>query len=174
LLRFLDLQQQWRIVVGYEQANCTERADAADPDNLEGDVAQMVALQQYAPVLLQGLGIRREGLVRVELVPAQMPHQRRLVPDTPMPACHFNEAKMLFPGCQHLGEALPQVAPDLGGVDVGDGADEVDAHVPRVEWRQAGQLMQLFAITLRCDTRETPAIAIRHCRNASSDEEAGG
>src|SRR5271156_4496382 len=46
LLRFLDLQQQWRVVVGHEQANGTERADAADPDNFKGDVAQMVALQQ--------------------------------------------------------------------------------------------------------------------------------
>ena len=98
LLRFLDLQQQWRIVIGHEQANGAERADAADADNFKGDIAQMIALQQYAPILLQSLGIRRKGPVRVELVPAQMPHQRRLILDMPMTAFHLGQAKMLFPG----------------------------------------------------------------------------
>src|SRR6516164_6331808 len=56
-LRLLDLQQQWRAVVCDEQADRAERADAADTDGLEGDVAAMIALHLHTAVLLQRLGI---------------------------------------------------------------------------------------------------------------------
>ena len=36
------------------------------------------------------------------------------------------------------------------------------------------KIRQLFAIALRCDASETPAIAIRHCRNPAGDDEASG
>jgi hypothetical protein len=73
----------------------------------------MVTLQQNPPVFLQRLGIRRKGLARVEFVPAQMPHQRGLVPDVPVPVGRPNEVKILFPGRQHIRETLLQFATDL-------------------------------------------------------------
>ena len=86
LLRLLDLQQQRRPVIGDEQADRAEGADAADPDDFEGHVAQAVALQQDAPVLLQRLSVACKGLARIELTAAQMAHQRRFVFDAPMAA----------------------------------------------------------------------------------------
>src|SRR5215469_16320732 len=114
-LRLLDLQEQRSFVVGQEQADRAERADAADPDDFEGDVLKMIAPQQYAPILLQCLGIGDEGLACIELMAAQMAHERRLVSDAPTAADLLHEAKMVLPCRKHAGKLFFCLRRSFGG-----------------------------------------------------------
>src|SRR5262249_34752133 len=101
-----------------EQADRAERADAADPDDFEGDVLKMIAPQQYAPILLQCLSIGNEGLACIELMAAQMAHERRLVSDAPTAADRLHEATMLLPCRKHVGKALLLLTAELWWVDL--------------------------------------------------------
>ena len=112
LLRFLDLEQQRRLVARHQQADGAERADAADPDDFECDIMQTVALQQNPPVFLQCLGVRSEGLARMQIMPAQMVHQRRLFLDPPSPSMLFDQAEMRFAALQNR---RPAASPGCGG-----------------------------------------------------------
>src|SRR5215469_9561158 len=173
-LRLLDLQEQRSFVVGQEQADRAERADAADPDDFEGDVLKMIAPQQYAPILLQCLGIGDEGLACIELMAAQMAHERRLVSDAPTAADLLHEAKMVLPCRKHAGKALLLLTAELWWVDLGEHSAKVDAHAPSVERRQSRQIRQLFAIALAGRSREPSTSSIRHFRDVPGNNETGG
>ena len=94
-LCLFDLQQQGRAIIGHEEPDSAECADATDTHGLEGDVTTMVALHQDPTILLQCVRIRHESLMRMKLVMAQMVDQRRLVPDLPVAVLPFDETVML-------------------------------------------------------------------------------
>ena len=62
--RFLDLQEQRVLLVAaLEQDDERPRADAADADDLAGDVDELEPLEQVASVVLQGGPVGAELLV---------------------------------------------------------------------------------------------------------------
>ena len=68
LLRFLELQQQRRVVAGGEQADGTESAHAADAHHLERNVGQPIAIEQHAAFFRQAELVRLERGARDQLV----------------------------------------------------------------------------------------------------------
>ena len=167
-LRLLNLQQQWRFVIRHQQTDGTECADAADPDDFEGDVTQMVTLQQDPPVFLKCLSVRLERSPRMELVPTQMVHERWLFPNSPCSGMLLDQSEMRFGALQNRSEALLQTAADLAGVDVGDGAGKVDTRAPGADRRHLRQTRYVSTIIASSPASQTPAVALRHRRDPPS------
>ena len=126
----------------------------------------MVALQQDPPVLLKRLSVRLEGSPRMELMPAQMVHERRLFLDPPGSGMLRDQSEMRFGALQNVGQAFFQIAADLPGVDLGDGTGKVDARAPGVERRHLRQMRYVPAIITSSPAGQTPAVALWHLRDA--------
>src|SRR6266851_3016001 len=109
----------------------------------------------------------------MELMPAQMAHQRRLLSDSPAAFILFHEAEMLSTGGQHSGETLLHPLADLGRGDVGKSGRKVDARAPGVEWSEPRQTDQMLAVAVRGRAREPSAVAPRHRRHLSGCDKTG-
>src|SRR6516225_1885990 len=129
----------------------------------------MIAPHQHLPILLQTLGIRRERLMRMQLVVAQMAHQRRLVLDLPIAVFPLDETVMLCGAPQCGFTALLDLVADLAGIDVGDRAGEIDARAPSRERRQQRQFSQVTAIALSSGAGELTALLGRGLGNPTGD-----
>src|SRR6516225_6648210 len=88
--------------------------------------------REHPPVLLQTLGIRRECLVRMQLVMVQMAHQGRPVLDPPVAVFLFNETVMLSGALQYCLTASLDLMADLVRVDRGNGGGQIDSRAPCV------------------------------------------
>src|SRR6266404_1296437 len=108
----------------------------------------------------------------MELVVAEMAYQRRLVLDLPITVFPFDETEMLGRTPQYGLSALLDFVTDLVGVDIGDGAGEIDARAPGSERRQHRQLSQVPAIALRSGAGEKTALPVRSLGNPTGDGEA--
>ena len=135
LLRLLDLQQKRRAVTRGQQPDRAERPDTADPDRLERHVAQRVAVQQHPTVLLQCLRIGREGFACRQGVLVQMIDQRWFLPDMDAAVFRFRQAEVLGGTLHDPGEAFLHRVAQLGLVDVGNRAGEIDVLVPGIDRR---------------------------------------
>src|SRR2546429_5983774 len=67
--RFLDLQKQRSVAPAHEQADRTERADASDPDDLEGDVLERVALDEATPLRGEAVLVGGENAPFIDAMP---------------------------------------------------------------------------------------------------------
>src|SRR2546429_8448608 len=76
--RFLDLQKQRSVAPAHEQADRTERADASDPDDLEGDVLECVALDQATPLRGEAVLVGRKDASLIDATP-RVPLSREMI-----------------------------------------------------------------------------------------------
>src|SRR6266404_3645966 len=108
----------------------------------------------------------------MELVVAEMAYQRRLVLDLPITVFPFDETEMLGRTPQYGLSALLDFVTDLVGVDIRDGAGEIDARAPCGKRRQRRQLSEVPAIALGGGAGEKTALPVRSLGNPTGDREA--
>ena len=132
----------------------------------------MVALHQHPAVFLQCPGVGRERVLGMQLMPAQMMHERRLFPDPPGACMLLDQAEMGFRTRQDRGQPFFQIAADLGRIDIGDGAGKIDARAPRAERRHRRQTRHVPAVVARGEAGEAPAVVLRHMCCPTGDDEA--
>ena len=178
-LGFLDLQEERVLLVdALEIRDQAQRPDAADTDDLAGDVDEAVPIDQLAPVGRQGAPVAGEGaadgLVR-ELVHDPQ-DERRAVHDLAAPIDDPGElverAEAVAPGGDGLQRSREHLAP-VGGQD---GVDVVDRDV-RIPGRQRPGRRQLpEPAAIRGDGVDQRAVgeAPRPAQRTAGDDDARG
>src|SRR4029453_2019609 len=84
--RLLDLEEQGVLFARHQQRHGAEGADAANPDHLDGDVLELIAVDEHPPVFLHAVPIAGKGRVGAReqifhTLFARVIDERRVVPD---------------------------------------------------------------------------------------------
>ncbi len=145
LVRFLDLQEQGRAVVGHEQADGAEGAHAADADHLEGHVLERIAIDQAKMLGREPLLIGGEHLLGVDafariFLRREVIDQRRPVLDMRLLARdEVRKIVVLLELSFRLGEDRIEPASQRAIRDAPDLVHQVDSAVPDLERRELGE-----------------------------------
>ncbi len=170
LLRLLELQQQRRIVAGGEQADGTERTDAADPHHLERNVGQAIAIEQHAALFRQAELVRfergaRDQFVRVVMLIGEWRDQRR--PATDPPAGFSALQQLRIPSAVRLGGRAQPFQFTLAQPGIGNALQHArhgNTRSPRTQRIEPHQHRHVPAVRRNDAAREVAAGTAPACR----------
>src|ERR1019366_7821852 len=179
--RLLDLQEQMLAVRRHEKSDSAKRANAADADDLEGNVGKRVASDKRLPLWKQGRLIISESGMRMNLVALgcggiEMINQGWPVFDMGNTRFRRREMRKIIirrqiSFCFHQSgkESFAQLS-------IGDSFDlalNVHAGVPDFEWRLGGEIKDEFAIGFHGGFRELARLFVRHLRVEGGNRDTG-
>ncbi len=179
--RLFDLQKDGLAIRRHEKPDGTKGADAADADDLEGNVGQRIALDQRAPLGKQGGLVIGEGGMRVNFVVfcclgIEMIDQGRPVLDMRTIGFRRREMRKIIVRRQIFFGFHQDRKNSFAEFDIGDPLDllvNVHARVPDFERRLGGELEDEFTIGFDGGCREGARLFVRHLRVESRDRDAG-